>query len=650
MCKCIEKLTNFVEVEKVKKSWVFIFLVLLLNTFLLAQAEYMPGVPRNELIIIENPDGRAADPGNFNLWAPGSPSWSRGLQQICMDALWYIDPDAGIEGDPWLNSLAAEPPIYNDDYTEMIIKLREGIYWSDGVEFTADDVVFTIETLKAHPTMSWGANFQIYVDEVYKTDNYTVVLKLKEPNSRMHSTFTVRWSGCYMMPKHIYEKVEDPVAFKFNPPVSLGPYVLKSYDPNGYWNLWEKREDWERTTLGKLYGEPGPNYVLYIGLTQERRVLDQMKHELDIIHDLAPEAAISLIQNNPYAVTWFDEFPWAHPDPTLISVLLNHEKYPYNIPEVRWALTLAINVPEVALASYNGAATLSPIAVPPTGNHLKWYFDPMESWLKEFYIEVEGEKFHPYDETIPYQVADLARSQFGYEVPTDPEKIKESLGYGWWKYAPEISEKLLKSQGFTKDNRGRWRLPNGELWKINIICEAEGRPIATRGAEKIAEQWREFGIDAQIQGVSTAILWPSYLNPGNFEVAYAWNIETWGGHPDLSFFLRTWHSSYYKESGVLSAGSNYIRYKSEELDEIIENMQKTDFFDYEKNVEVGLDFLKLMVRDMAEIPLMSYNVFTICDEYYWTGYPTAENPYTNPVPNWANSKYMFPLLEPTGRK
>lgn len=56
-----------------------------------------------------------------------------------------------------------------------------------------------------------------------------------------------------------------------------------------------------------------------------------------------------------------------------------------------------------------------------------------------------------------------------------------------------------------------------------------------------------------------------------------------------------------------------------------------------------------MVEDMPEIPVMSYNVFTICDEYYWTGYPTSDNPYTNPVPNWANSKYMFPKLKPTGK-
>jgi peptide/nickel transport system substrate-binding protein len=34
------------------------------------------------------------------------------------------------------------------------------------------------------------------------------------------------------------------------------------------------------------------------------------------------------------------------------------------------------------------------------------------------------------------------------------------------------------------------------------------------------------------------------------------------------------------------------------------------------------------------------------DQTYWTGYPTAKNPYTNPVPNWSNSRYMMAKLKP----
>jgi len=50
---------------------------------------------------------------------------------------------------------------------------------------------------------------------------------------------------------------------------------------------------------------------------------------------------------------------------------------------------------------------------------------------------------------------------------------------------------------------------------------------------------------------------------------------------------------------------------------------------------------------MPTIPLMSYNVFTVMDETYWTGYPNAEAaPYTDPVPNWANTRYMMVKLKP----
>ncbi len=69
---------------------------------------------------------------------------------------WYIDPEKGIDG-VWENSLAAEKPIYNADFTEMTVKLRRGIYWSDGVEFTADDVLYTIQTHMKTNGLRWSA-------------------------------------------------------------------------------------------------------------------------------------------------------------------------------------------------------------------------------------------------------------------------------------------------------------------------------------------------------------------------------------------------------------------------------------------------------------------------------------------------------------
>lgn len=603
--------------------------------------EVAPDVPRNETLILENPTGRVRNPDNFNRWAPGMDGYSNGLQQIALDTLWYIDPDAGIDG-VWDNALAAEKPIYNEDFTKMTVKLRQGIYWSDGVEFTADDVVYTVETLKANPSMMNGGSFKVFVDKVYKTDDYTVVFELTKPHSRFHGLFTVRWSATFIMPKHVFEKADDPIAFQFNPPVSLGAYVLKDYDKAGGWFLWQRREDWQKTSVAK-FGMPGPKYALYVDPgPSDQRVIAQINHDLDVIHDIAPEGMIALAKRNPTSRGWFKGFPWAHPDPTLPAIILNNERPPLNNKDVRWALTLTIDIVPVAMASYRGAATLSAIHVPPTGMYPQLYFDPLQEWLKNFTLDVDGEKFAPYDPEASIRIADQARASLGDQVPTDPAEIKKALGAGWWQYAPEMAEKLLLQQGLTRDSNGKWLLPDGTPWKIRIIVEGPTRPIMTRGAEMIAEQWRSFGIDAQTEVAND--IWTQRMPLGDFDAAMAWCIETWGGHPDLFWFLESWHSEYYKPEGERVVFKNIMRYKNEKIDKIIEELRSLDFDD-PRCLELGKEYIKTCVEDMPIIPIMSYNVFTVCDEYYWEGFPTAENPYTNPVPNWANTKYMFPMIK-----
>jgi len=104
----------------------------------------IPGanVPRRDTLIVENPGGISSPPNWFSRWSDWNTAFMGGLQQHGLDALWFIDPNEGIDG-VWENALASEPPIYNADFTQMTIRLRQGIYWSDGVQFTADDVILT---------------------------------------------------------------------------------------------------------------------------------------------------------------------------------------------------------------------------------------------------------------------------------------------------------------------------------------------------------------------------------------------------------------------------------------------------------------------------------------------------------------------------
>src|SRR5690349_25178155 len=124
-----------------KRTRAVLLAVLVLASLALPRPSSAQGIPQNiprkELLILENPEGTIKNPGWFNIWAINANSQSNGLQQAALDTLWYIDPESGLDG-VWDNSLASDKPQYNADFTEMTAKLRKGIFWSDGVEFTAD--------------------------------------------------------------------------------------------------------------------------------------------------------------------------------------------------------------------------------------------------------------------------------------------------------------------------------------------------------------------------------------------------------------------------------------------------------------------------------------------------------------------------------
>ena len=409
-----------------KRNILTIFLLVLSIVISISQ-QLPPGIPRHETLIAQAYNGRSPNAGNFNIWA----TWvvnDRGIHNLLLEPLWYSEYAKG----EIINVLAAEPPKYNSDFTEVTIKLRKGIYWNDGVLFTADDLIYTIELNKNTPGMAYYAQMQ-QVKEIVKVDDYTVVIKLKIPNSRFHTYFLDRWGALRPLPKHVFEKVEDPLSFTFNPPVGTGPYVLHSYDPGGYWTLWQRREDWDRSATGILFGMPQPKYVLFIVYgSPEKEVLAMSQHQLDIT-ETTIEALKVMIKRIETARAWRKDFPWVvNVNPFALGIVFNNLKKPFDNPEVRWALTLAINAVEASINAYDGVIPLTPVHIPLTLAYYDWYFTKLEDWLKNFELDLgNGEKFKPYDPEAGFRLAEYARKR-GYPVPDDPEQIKRIFGPGWW--------------------------------------------------------------------------------------------------------------------------------------------------------------------------------------------------------------------------
>ncbi len=142
-----------------------------------------------------------------------------------IETLFYYDLDYdGVKLVPVL----AESMEVSKDGLEITVKLKKDIWFSDGVPVTADDVVFTYETMM-NPEIDAAdiRNYYNNVKQVVKIDDRTVKFVLKELYWQ-----TIESVGVFdVLPRHIYQ-FTDPKQFnsRRSNPVGSGPYVFERWD------------------------------------------------------------------------------------------------------------------------------------------------------------------------------------------------------------------------------------------------------------------------------------------------------------------------------------------------------------------------------------------------------------------------------------
>lgn len=606
-------------------------------------AQLAPELPRSETLIVGILTGRVGSASNFNEWV-GWKWRDRGMQNLANEPLWSVDFATG----EIINGLAAGDAIYSEDFRHVTIPLREGVTWSDGVPFTADDVVYTVKTIMATPGFNAHSTLVDNVGAVYKDGDYKVMFDLKQANSRFHTSFLDRWGCIWIMPKHIFETAADPLTFEFNPFVGCGPYKLHSYDPNGYWTIWEKRADWDKSPTGILYGEPKPKYIVFQTFgTEGAKIVAQLTHQLDAV-DLSAEGLMAALAQGKTIRAYQPGFPWVvNNDPCITGLTFNTAVALFDNVDVRWALLLAIDIAEYLGQATDGMGTLSPVHIPSLGSYPEDFIKPMEPWLEAFTLDLGGgEKFQPYDPDAPQRIVEYAKGR-GYVVSDDPAVQDQAFGLGWYKYAPEAAAKLLEKNGFSKNSDGQWLLPDGTVWKIEVLGMTDTSHHSFKNGNAAVQQWKQFGIDAvYVASDAQATL----QGNGEFKVGAAWPAqEPWGAGVDLYRTLNFYNSAYMKPLGELNQAHN-SRWSSPEMDAVIKGLRETDPADTAATAALGIEGLKLAVAAMPGIPTYGYCGFLTWDEYYWTNWPGSDNPYTQPYAHWGPFKYMMPFLEPTGNK
>lgn len=137
----------------------------------------------------------------------------------------------------------AEDWAYSDDDLELTITLREA-NWHDGEPFTADDVIFTFETIKNENTdTNQRSKLQIGGEFVAweKVDDTTVKITTPEP----FAPFLFGLQDIEMIPEHLLADSADINTDPFNQsPIGTGPYKLGEWQSDQFMRFVPNEDYW----------------------------------------------------------------------------------------------------------------------------------------------------------------------------------------------------------------------------------------------------------------------------------------------------------------------------------------------------------------------------------------------------------------------
>jgi len=118
--------------------------------------------------------GLMDEPKTLNIWL-ASDKWSSRVLSLMYQRLYIRDPDT-LELIPWL---AEKDPVYDESTVSYTVKLRQA-KWSDGSEFTSEDVAFTGRLIKEFKVPRYRSRWK-FINRIETPDKRTVIFYLDKP-------------------------------------------------------------------------------------------------------------------------------------------------------------------------------------------------------------------------------------------------------------------------------------------------------------------------------------------------------------------------------------------------------------------------------------------------------------------------------------
>jgi peptide/nickel transport system substrate-binding protein len=147
---------------------------------------------------------------------------SHEVGELIYDGLMRMDKDQNVVGH------LAESWTFSEDCLTLTMKLKQGVKWHDGHPFTADDVLFTYQTMIDPRTPTAYKQDFLAVKSVEIVDPHTVRVTYPHPLAKALSSWSM-----WVLPKHLLEPWVKQGKLREAPqngnPVGTGAYRFKEW-------------------------------------------------------------------------------------------------------------------------------------------------------------------------------------------------------------------------------------------------------------------------------------------------------------------------------------------------------------------------------------------------------------------------------------
>jgi peptide/nickel transport system substrate-binding protein len=521
--------------------------------------------------------------GTINDWNPMSANSNNGLamaaneqaRELVYETLFMFN---SLDGK--LYPLLGSEYSWNDDQTELTVTLNPDAKWSDGTQFTAEDVAYTYDTHVKYQS-STGADFSTYIDSIEAVDDTTVVIKAKTGDNFNPLKVSSFLNSVYMMQKAYLQTVEerngeDADAVKQDTMEDLvhtgpyGPYLSNDQKAviirdDNYWGQAD-------SMWGKL---PVPKYIahtIYKDNAAGQVALSQ--GEVDVCQQFITDVQNLWLEDGLPISTWLDDAPYGACE-AIPSMFFNTERPGLDKKEVRRAIAMAVDYEQIIASAMSGQS-------PTFAEYPRSVVGPTDGERK--YVDFDA-------------IADLQ----------------------WDNADVDGANKLLDDAGIVDTDGDGIREVDGTNLSFKAECPT-GWSDWNASMEIVAAAGQNIGIDIQTYFPEASSYYDD-MTTCNFDICM-WSAPGAGMMNPYSKGMFYFSEEYAKLPSNWSG--NFGHYMNDDAEKILKAIPTET--DESKLVEYYTELSKILLDECPAVALMYRpSLFYAVNESVWTNYPAADD-------------------------